>query len=207
MPFHFPSSPLSERSAAMGKGCRVVVCGQASVGKTAILEQVLYGSHVVGSQMHESQEDVFVAWVETERGVREQVRLYDTRGLRDSPSELPRHYLALADGFLLVYSVDNVQSFRKVEALKKEIDRARDKKEVTVVVLGNKSDLRANRAVRLDQAQQWARTEKVRLWEVSVTDRRTLLEPLVFLASKLTQPPSKPAFPLPRRSKGGTSEN
>ncbi|CAM9336005.1 unnamed protein product [Lampetra planeri] len=191
----------------MGKGCRVVVCGQASVGKTAILEQVLYGSHVVGSQMHESQEDVFVAWVETERGVREQVRLYDTRGLRDSPSELPRHYLALADGFLLVYSVDNVQSFRKVEALKKEIDRARDKKEVTVVVLGNKSDLRANRAVRLDQAQQWARTEKVRLWEVSVTDRRTLLEPLVFLASKLTQPPSKPAFPLPRRSKGGTSEN
>lgn len=32
----------------MGKSCKVVVCGQASVGKTAILEQLLYGNHVVG---------------------------------------------------------------------------------------------------------------------------------------------------------------
>lgn len=33
----------------MGKGCKVVVCGQAAVGKTAILEQLLYGNHVVGT--------------------------------------------------------------------------------------------------------------------------------------------------------------
>lgn len=32
----------------MGKSCKVVVCGQASVGKTAILEQLLYGNHVAG---------------------------------------------------------------------------------------------------------------------------------------------------------------
>lgn len=32
----------------MGKGCKVVVCGQAAVGKTAILEQLLYGNHSVG---------------------------------------------------------------------------------------------------------------------------------------------------------------
>lgn len=32
----------------MGKGCKVVVCGLLSVGKTAILEQLLYGTHTVG---------------------------------------------------------------------------------------------------------------------------------------------------------------
>lgn len=32
----------------MGKGCKVVVCGMASVGKTAILEQLLYGTHTAG---------------------------------------------------------------------------------------------------------------------------------------------------------------
>lgn len=32
----------------MGKGCKVVVCGLASVGKTAILEHLLYGNHTVG---------------------------------------------------------------------------------------------------------------------------------------------------------------
>lgn len=35
----------------MGKGCKVVVCGLASVGKTAILEQLLYGNHAVGKLM------------------------------------------------------------------------------------------------------------------------------------------------------------
>jgi len=34
---------------AMGKTCKVVVCGQAAVGKTAILEQLINGDHVVGS--------------------------------------------------------------------------------------------------------------------------------------------------------------
>lgn len=34
----------------MGKGCKVVVCGQAAVGKTAIVEQLLYGNHSVGKK-------------------------------------------------------------------------------------------------------------------------------------------------------------
>ncbi|XP_061110645.1 NF-kappa-B inhibitor-interacting Ras-like protein 1 isoform X2 [Conger conger] len=112
----------------MGKGCKVVVCGLASVGKTAILEQLLYGNHTVGSEPSETVEDVYVASVETDRGVREQVRLYDTRGLQDT-LELPKHYFSVADGFVLVYSVDSLESFRRVDLLKKEIDKSRDKKE------------------------------------------------------------------------------
>lgn len=32
----------------MGKSCKVVVCGQSAVGKTAVLEQLLYANHVAG---------------------------------------------------------------------------------------------------------------------------------------------------------------
>ncbi|XP_075907686.1 NF-kappa-B inhibitor-interacting Ras-like protein 1 [Nelusetta ayraudi] len=190
----------------MGKGCKVVVCGQAAVGKTAILEQLLYGNHTVGSESSETQEDVYVAWVETERGVREQLRLYDTRGLHDG-QELPRHYYSVADGFVLVYSVDSLESFRKVDALKKEIDKSRDKKEVTVIVLGNKSDLCERRQVQVEEAQQWARVEKVKLWEVSVAERSSLMEPFTQLTSRLTQPQSKSSFPLPGRKSKGTSSS
>ncbi|XP_056276845.1 NF-kappa-B inhibitor-interacting Ras-like protein 1 isoform X2 [Pseudoliparis swirei] len=113
----------------MGKGCKVVVCGQAAVGKTAILEQLLYGNHSVGSESSETQEDVYVASVETDRGVKEQLRLYDTKGLHDG-QDIPKHYYSVADGFVLVYSVDSSESFKKVDVLKKEIDKSRDKKEV-----------------------------------------------------------------------------
>ncbi len=83
---------------------------------------------VSGAETNDTQEDIYVASVETDRGVREQLRLYDTRGLRDG-LDLPKHFFSVADGFVLVYSVDSLESFRKVELLKKEIDKSRDKKE------------------------------------------------------------------------------
>lgn len=190
----------------MGKGCKVVVCGLASVGKTAILEQLLYGNHMAGAETNETQEDIYVASVETDRGVREQLRLYDTRGLHDG-QELPKHYYSVADGFVLVYSIDSMESFKKVDILKKEIDKSRDKKEVMVIVLGNKADLRERRQVEQEVAQQWARAEKVKLWEVSVTERSSLIEPFTTLTSRLTQPQSKSAFPLPGRKSKGTPSN
>ncbi|XP_048870832.1 NF-kappa-B inhibitor-interacting Ras-like protein 2 [Brienomyrus brachyistius] len=181
----------------MGKSCKVVVCGQAAVGKTAVLEHLLYANHVIGSEPMETLEDIYIGSVETDRGVREQLRFYDTRGLKDG-LEFPRHYYSFADGFVLMYSIDSKESFKRVEALKKDIDRYRDKKEVTIVVLGNKGDLKHLRKVDSEVAQHWAKTEKVRLWEVSVSDRRTLIEPFVYLASKMTQPQSKSTFPLSR---------
>ncbi|KAI4533589.1 hypothetical protein MJG53_015350 [Ovis ammon polii x Ovis aries] len=157
-----------------------------------------------GSEMIETQEDIYVGSIETDRGVREQVRFYDTRGLRDG-AELPRHCFSCTDGYVLVYSTDSRESFQRVELLKKEIDKSKDKKEVTIVVLGNKCDLQEQRRVDPDVAQHWAKSEKVKLWEVSVADRRSLLEPFVYLASKMTQPQSKSAFPLSRKNKGSGS--
>lgn len=87
---------------------------------------------LTGSESNQTQEDVYVASVETDRGVREQLRLYDTRGLHDGV-DLPKHYFSVADGFVLVYSVDSLESFKKVDALKKEIDKSRDKKEVYII--------------------------------------------------------------------------
>lgn len=78
----------------------------------------------------ETLEDIYIGSIETDRGTREQVRFYDTRGLRDG-MEFPRHYYTFADGFVLVYSIDSKESFKRMEALKKDIDRHRDKKEVS----------------------------------------------------------------------------
>lgn len=73
-----------------------------------------------------------MASVETDRGVKEQLRLYDTKGLNDG-QDLPKHYYSVADGFVLVYSVDSLESFKRVDVLKKEIDKSRDKKEVRLL--------------------------------------------------------------------------
>ncbi|NWQ81888.1 KBRS2 protein, partial [Columbina picui] len=152
----------------MGKSCKVVVCGQASVGKTSILEQLLYGNHVVG----ESGMGPGRRWV-TGPG---------KEGLAEP-------------GCTVQFCIGSPQGFFSLFVLE----------QVTIVVLGNKCDLQEQRRVDHDAAQHWAKGEKVKLWEVSVADRRTLIEPFIYLASKMTQPQSKSAFPLSRKNKGSGS--
>lgn len=79
-------------------------------------------------------EDVYVAVAETDRGLKEQLRLYDTQGLQGE-EDFSKHYYSVADGFVLVYAVNSLESFEKVKWLKKEIGKFREKKEVRLFLL------------------------------------------------------------------------
>ena len=94
-------------------------------------------------------EDVYVANIETDRGTKEKVRFYDTQGVDVDfkDTAIPKHLLAAADGFLIVYSVDDWKSFQVAETIRKEIRRECEKKDVVVLVLGTKVDLTNSRQV------------------------------------------------------------
>ena len=86
-------------------------------------------------------------------------------------STIPKHLLAAADGFLIVYSVDDWASYQLVDLIRKEIKNNCEKKDVVVVVLGTKVDLTNSRQVQSVQALQWANNEKVRLCEVKMATK------------------------------------
>ncbi|XP_045191550.1 NF-kappa-B inhibitor-interacting Ras-like protein 1 isoform X2 [Mercenaria mercenaria] len=189
----------------MGKISKILVCGHAGVGKTAIIEQLMYDNHKVGTPMHSTIEDIYTAMIETDRGVKEKVRIFDTGGLDGTKTEMPKHFFTFPDGFVLVYDVTNWESFQKLDRLKKDIDKNRDKKEVHIIAIGNnKSENQEDRQVDFNTAQTWATKEKVRLWEANVPNRQSLVEPFVWLTSRITQPQSKSGF-LPGRKAKGTS--
>lgn len=80
-----------------------------------------------------------MANIECDKGTREKVRFYDTAGIEQSHTstangttiqQLPRQYLAWADGYILVYDTEKSESLDILVALKKDIDRNKDKKEV-----------------------------------------------------------------------------
>ena len=97
-------------------------------------------------------------------------RFYDTAGLDAQQREVPKHLLAAADGFVIVYSVEDKQSYILADAIRKEIKNSTEKKDqVTltrclcynlyldagqvVLVLGTKVDLAESRKVDSAQAQ------------------------------------------------------
>ncbi|XP_050296469.1 NF-kappa-B inhibitor-interacting Ras-like protein isoform X2 [Anthonomus grandis grandis] len=109
------------------------------VGKTAILEQVIYGNISSSSELHPTIEDIYVANIESDRGAREKIRFYDTAGIESSQTttangttsqQLLRHYLVLADGYILIYDTHNISSLDVLMSIKKDIDKNKDKKEV-----------------------------------------------------------------------------
>ncbi|XP_015521302.1 NF-kappa-B inhibitor-interacting Ras-like protein [Neodiprion lecontei] len=187
----------------MGKTTRVVVCGMKGVGKTALLEQLIYGNVTTNSEIHPTIEDIYVANIETDRGTKEKVRFYDTAGLEPlqtnaSSPQLARHYLGFADGYVLVYDTAKPESLDVLFPLKKDIDKHKDKKEITIIVIGNrtKPDVELNNLENTaSKAANWCTREKLRHYEVNVLDRPSLYDAFVHLSSKLNPPPNKSTFP------------
>ncbi|KAB0793712.1 hypothetical protein PPYR_13332 [Photinus pyralis] len=203
----------------MGKPSKVVVCGMKGVGKTSILQQAIYGQLPNTSELFPTIEDIYVANIETDRGTREKIRFYDTAGIEKSQTstangttsqQLPRHYLVLADGYIFVYDVENLESLDVLISLKKDIDKNKDKKEVTAIVIGNKSTNGSNPESEstLNKAIAWCSKEKIRHFNGSAKQRITLFEPFTYLSSKLNPPPSKSTFPqLSMGRKTSTRDN
>lgn len=88
-------------TSKVGKIGKVVICGMKGVGKTAILEQLIYGSINPDSvsksvplfrlhyltvfliqELCSTIEDTYVASVDTGRGPRDTLRIFDTAGLQ-----------------------------------------------------------------------------------------------------------------------------
>ncbi|XP_022905794.1 NF-kappa-B inhibitor-interacting Ras-like protein [Onthophagus taurus] len=188
----------------MGKTSKVVVCGMKGVGKTSILEQVIYGNVSPSTEFYPTIEDIYVANIESDRGTREKVRFYDTAGIQYSQTstangttshQLPRHYLSLADGYILIYDTDKPESLDVLVGLKKDIDKNKDKKEVTIIVVGNKTkECENNFESTLNKASNWSNREKVRHFTASAMQRASLYEAFIYITSKLNPPPSKSSF-------------
>ena len=144
-----------------------------------------------------------MANIETDRGTKEKVRFYDTAGLEPlhnntNNQQLARHYLGFADGYVLVYDTAKPESLDLLFPLKKDIDKNKDKKEITVIVVGNRTKLESesqsleNTASR---AANWCTREKLKHFEVNAMERHSLYEAFVYLSSKLNPPQNKSTFP------------
>lgn len=193
----------------MGKINRVIVCGFKRVGKTSILEQCIYGNLKQGTEMFPTIEDIYVANVESDRGSKEKFNFYDTAGFDiaaqqsvnsdnfSSYASFVRQYAPQADCFILVYDTSVQESLDCTCALKHELDRIKDKKEVVVIVLAHNTKNENSNLIDVikSTAMQWCTREKIRHFDVDAFNRKTLHEPFVYLASKLVPVPNRSSFP------------
>ena len=72
----------------MGKTLKIIVCGKKAIGKTTLLEQLIFNSFTVNQSRSSPNsekyfatiEDMYIACWERDKGVKEKIRFYDTKG-------------------------------------------------------------------------------------------------------------------------------
>lgn len=134
--------------------------------------------------------------VNEEKAIKERIHLCEVPIEASSATgqiELIKDFINSADGIILVYCIDSFESFQLIDMLKRSIDKSREKRDIPVVALGNKLDRFRDRKVDATACQAWAVKENVHLCEVTATERKSLIEPFMYLASRLN-PTSQSKF-------------
>eukprot|EP00301_Raphidiophrys_heterophryoidea_P019735 c4604_g1_i3.p1 GENE.c4604_g1_i3~~c4604_g1_i3.p1 ORF type:complete len:174 (-),score=28.97 c4604_g1_i3:86-607(-) len=90
-------------------------------------------------------------------GVPANLDILDTAG-QEEFSGLRSSYMRAGQGYLIVYSVADRHSFEATRQFRDEIVRAQDRQDVPIVLVGNKCDIAAQRAVPTAEGQALAKS-------------------------------------------------
>ena len=121
---------------------KIVVLGCARVGKTAVTRQMTEDKFV--PDYYPTVDQTHYKTIKV-RGEEYLLTLLDTAGQDDTSLFQPRYTIA-TDGYVIVYSIDDVYSFDIAQMLYERIHEY--VVDGVVVLVGNKSDLEKNRQVR-----------------------------------------------------------
>eukprot|EP00928_Gymnodinium_smaydae_P086833 TRINITY_DN71254_c0_g1_i1.p1 TRINITY_DN71254_c0_g1~~TRINITY_DN71254_c0_g1_i1.p1 ORF type:complete len:217 (+),score=47.85 TRINITY_DN71254_c0_g1_i1:119-769(+) len=144
---------------------KIVLIGDSSVGKSALVYRFIHNSVLV-----ESKATVGIAFfkmnmVDFETGQEYPLQIWDTAGQEKFQSVTTHHYRA-ADGALLVFDISNEQSFNNLDKWLNELRENTDPN-VVVALVGTKWDLTHQRKVHSERAAEYARMNNLFYVETS----------------------------------------
>jgi len=120
------------------------------------------------------------------------LEILDTAGTEQFTS-MREIYLKTGQGFLLVYSITNLNSMNELTAIRDAILRIKEVDEVPLVIVGNKVDLESDRQVSRNRANHMSRRwGGVPLFEASARRRQNVDEAFLDLTRQMIKVYSGP---------------
>ena len=141
----------------------IVVLGKGTVGKTSLIFRYIKNSY---PEDHDPTiEDCYTTQMTMSSGEERNFKILDTAGEDDFQGMIDE-WIKVADGFLLVYAINDKESF---EALKLKVNKIKKNKKdkAPVVVVGNKCDLESKREVDKQIAENYAKSIGAKYYETS----------------------------------------
>jgi len=162
---------------------KVVVVGDAAVGKTSLMFRFVHGTFQKDYKMTIGV-NFATKMISLDNGVKVKLSIWDTAGQERFHFLLPSYYDGSSGG-LLVFDVTRRESFTN---LPKWIDQVRGKvSNIPLLLLGNKADLEDLRAVTTDEAKQFAAQNGLVYSETSAKDGTNVDDVFAALTQFMTE--------------------
>jgi len=97
--------------------------------------------------------------------------ILDTAGQQEFTA-MREQYMRSGEGFVIMYSITDRQSFREVSQAKKQIERLRRSEDIPMVLVANKTDLESKREVTTEEGQALAQEFDCPFFETSAALRQ-----------------------------------
>ncbi|PFX22570.1 GTP-binding protein Rit2-like isoform X1 [Stylophora pistillata] len=131
---------------------KIVLLGEGGVGKSALTMQFV--SHCYVDYHDPTIEDAYQrqAVIDGESGL---LDILDTAGQQEFTA-MREQYMRSGEGFVIMYSITDRQSFLEAAQAKRQIERVRRAEVIPMVLVANKMDLESKREVTTEEGQELA---------------------------------------------------
>jgi len=146
---------------------KIVVVGGGGVGKSAITIQFIQSYFV--TDYDPTIEDSYTKQCVIDDEVA-RLDILDTAG-QEEFSAMREQYMRSGEGFLLVFSLTERQSFEEVYKFHKQVLRVKDRDEFPMLIVGNKADMDRQRQVSTADCEDMAKQLKTPFIECSAKNR------------------------------------
>ena len=172
-----------EDSNESGIPLKIAVLGQTLVGKSALTFRFINDKF---PNEHDTTIEDSYSFTAKIDGINCQLEILDTAGQDDYQTMLDT-WINSSDGFLLVYSIDNKESFESTKKRYERILKLKGDQKVAIVVAGNKCDLEESRKVTKEEAENFCLSNKIIFMETSALKVINVKEAFLSCAKGLLQ--------------------
>ena len=176
---------------------KIAVLGQSMVGKSALTFRFI--NNKFPKEHDTTIEDAYSIPAKID-DTPCQLEILDTAGQDDYQTMLDT-WINSAEGFILVYSIDNKESFESVKKKYERILKLKSQHKFSIVLAGNKCDLEENRQVNREEVENFCHSNKITFLETSALKTINVKEIFLYIARGLLQ------IKFPNKYKGNESES
>ena len=147
----------------------ILILGNANVGKTSFISRFVQDKFITTYSSTQELSQSFITKNIEIKGQKYKIKFLDSTAAEKYISAL-KQYIQKIDCFIFMYDITNKKSFEDIEKWIKIVTDLKKKQKIAMILLGNKRDIKLERQIEEQDAEEFARKMEVSFLETSNKD-------------------------------------